>query len=298
MLRKISFNLTTFSIIVILTLTVAHAEERQAASEKKVVKPGDTVELRYACTLKNGEVVASTGKLPETEKRSSIYVPPKNSGDSTSLTVPRSERTCPSAKAGSFESEIEKRLLLKIIGREEGEKLRIELDSEGAPANEGPEGIVNVTRVRTRPKIMKMPVGDYEFRARKKPEVGQDFAIDPAFPGKVESVSENEVVIRFTGKPGETIHTPFGKGKVREEEDHYKVEIDAKVGDLVRTGRRVGRIIHVGEKILTIDYRHPFGFETLVCDVTVERIERSDSKPQETSSIRSIQGAGDETPSL
>lgn len=286
------------SVIVILTFPIAHTDENQAGKEKKVVKPGDTVELQYACTLKNGEVIASTNKLSESEKRSAIYVSSEKSGPSTFLTVPQSERTCPSTKSGSFESEIEKRLLIKIKGREEGEKIRIELDSEGSHSADGSEGIVNVARIRTRPKVMKMPVGDYEFRARRKPEVGQDFVIDPAFPGKVESIDENEVVIWFTGKPGEIIHTPFGKGKVREEEDHYKVEIDAKVGDLVRTGRKIGRIIHVGEKILTIDYRHPFGYETLTCDVKVERIERSDSKPKETSSIKSNQGAGDETPSL
>ena len=91
------------------------------------------------------------------------------------------------------------------------------------------------------PKEMAMPKGDYEFRARKAPEVGQEYFYDPAFPGRVTSVIETDVTIAFS-KRGDTIETPFGTGRVREEADRYKVDIDAKEGTLVRTGNKIGRI--------------------------------------------------------
>jgi FKBP-type peptidyl-prolyl cis-trans isomerase 2 len=117
-----------------------------------------------------------------------------------------------------------------------------------------------------------MPRGDYEFRARKTAEVGQSFAIDPSFPGRVESVTDKEVVIRFSAEPGSVIETPFGTGRIREEGENYKVDIDAREGKLVRTGNKIGRISKVDDKVIVIDYRHPFGYEALICDVTLNKV--------------------------
>jgi hypothetical protein len=119
---------------------------------------------------------------------------------------------------------------------------------------------------------MTMPKGDYEFRAKKAPELGQTFVLDPAFPGKVVSVTDKDVVIQFSAKPGEIIQTPFGPGRVRDEGKEYKVEIEAREGGLIRTGNRIGKISVPSERVIAVDYRHPFGYETLSCEVTVEKI--------------------------
>ena len=119
---------------------------------------------------------------------------------------------------------------------------------------------------------MKMPKGDYEYRAHKSPAAGQPFIIDPAFPGWVTAVSEQEVVIQFRAVPGNVIETPFGPGRIREEQDRYLVDIEAREGRLVRTGNRIGRIVKVDDKMILLDYRHPFGYETLMCDVTAVKV--------------------------
>ena len=57
--------------------------------------------------------------------------------------------------------------------------------------------------------------------------MGQEFPSDPAVPGKVVSVSETGVLVRFTAEPGKEVDTAFGKGTIRETPDHYEIAIDA-----------------------------------------------------------------------
>ena len=89
---------------------------------------------------------------------------------------------------------------------------------------------------------MRMTKDEYKSRTAKDPQEGADYIVDPVIPGKVASVSENEVLIRFFVQPGSVIDTPFGKGTVKENENNYEIIIDAPVGRLVRTRGLVGRI--------------------------------------------------------
>ncbi len=246
-----------------------------------VLEPGDSADLQYICRLKNGEIAASTENVDEAEQKSNIFVARKQTGSLAIVAIkpgePLPERPFPKP----FEVEIGERLARMVTGMKEGEKRQVELTAQMIPPMDEQSGFVRLSRVRTRPKKMKMPRSEYELRARKAPEVGQVFFIDPAFKGKVESVSEEEVVIRFE-RPGDVVETPFGKGYVREEGEDYKVEIDAREGSLVRTANTIGRIIAVTDKIITIDRRHPFGYETLICDVTVSRIKKAEANEDKT----------------
>lgn len=238
-----------------------------------VVKPGDWVEMRYLCRLKTGEVAASSDPVAETEKKSAIFKAEEQVAPAFILMAVSPDEPLPEQLwPGPFESEIQMLLARGLTGMKVGEKRRIELSAKMIPGINEQEGFAWLAKTRTRPKEMKMPRGDYEFRAQKTPEVGQTYFYDPAFPGKVERVTETDVIIRFTATPGDTIETPFGQGRIREEGDNYKVDIDAKEGTLVRTGNKIGRITKVDDKVITIDYRHPFGYEELGCDVTVVKI--------------------------
>ena len=93
---------------------------------------------------------------------------------------------------------------------------------------------LQLARVRVRPKEMRMTSGEFKARTGKEPEVGEEFTSDPEIPGKVASVSENEVLIRFFAQPGSVVDTPFGKGTIRENEKNYEIVIDTPVGKLVR----------------------------------------------------------------
>jgi len=246
-----------------------------AGSPERHVQAGDTASVHYLCRLGSGEIVAATDYVAESQPKSNIYVQREEAG-------PLSISAASSADAGltqvtpyeqrSLEEEIANQLALAVVGMKEGETRTTEIKAEDAPEVDAHKYIARLTRVRTRPKEMKMPKGDYEYRTGRSPEVGQEYSYDPAFPGRVVSVSAQEVTIRFFATPGSVIETPFGPGRIREEGQDYKVDIEAHKGALVRAASVVGRISDVDDKVITVDFGNPFGGEALLCDVTIEKI--------------------------
>ena len=242
--------------------------------QERRVQPGDTAIANFLCRLRSGEVVAATDSVAENQQKSNLFrqrqetnplsIQAVSAADAVQAQGPYNQR--------SLEEEISHQLASVIVGMKEGDSQSVELKAEDAPAQIAPQYIVQLNRVRTRPKEMKMPKGDYEHLARRSPEVGQEYTYDPDFPGKVESVSEQEVTIRLFATPGAVIDTPFGPGHIREEGQYYKMDIEAHKGALVRTGGMVGRISDVDDKVITIDFGNSFGGETLLCDVTVKKI--------------------------
>jgi FKBP-type peptidyl-prolyl cis-trans isomerase 2 len=177
----------------------------------------------------------------------------------------------------AFEDEIIYRLADTVVGMKEGEKRQVKLTAQDVVTRTEQDYVARLSRIRKRPKEMKMPLGDYRFRAGKAPEVGQSFAVDPAFPGRVEAVTDQDVLIRFT-KPGDVLETPLGIGHVQETETGYEVVIEARIGALIRVSNMVGRISGADDQVITLDFRNPFGGETFTCDVTVTGIKEIQAK--------------------
>lgn len=238
------------------------------------VKPGGIAQVRYTCLLK-GEIVAATGNPDPMQPKSNIFVMTKEPGV-ISVAAALPEATLTPTHEPAFEEEIADRLAAKIGGMKAGESRRVELVSQNIPQRDEKNFVVRIAKVRTRPKELIMTIEDYKAKTQKAPEAGQLFIIDPAFPGKIASVTDKEVVIKFP-KPADLIQTPFGTGRVSEEGPNYRVVIDARKGALTRMGGMIGRIVAVDDKSITIDYRNPFGGETLICDVTVEKV--AEEKP-------------------
>jgi FKBP-type peptidyl-prolyl cis-trans isomerase 2 len=156
----------------------------------------------------------------------------------------------------------------------------VQVTAQDIPLATDQNYIVKLARVRTRPKEMKFTLSEYRNRTHTAPELGQSFAVDPSFPGTVTAVTGQDVVVMFYAKPGDIVKTPFGPGLIHEEGPDYKIDIDARKGGLTRAGAMIGRIVDVDDKTITVDYRNPFGYETLTCEVTIEKI--ADAKPTES----------------
>jgi FKBP-type peptidyl-prolyl cis-trans isomerase 2 len=252
-----------------------HPDPPTAGAPERHVWPGNTASVRYLCRLRSGEVVAATDSVAESLPKSNIYLQREEAGPLSIAAVSAADAARAQAapyEQRSLEEEITYQLAIAIDGMKEGDTRTIDIKAEDAPASLAHQYIARLTRVRTRPKEMKMPKGDYEYRTQRSPEVGQEFSYDPDFPGRVGSVSDQEVTIRFFATPGAVIETPFGPGHIREEGRDYKMDIEARKGALVRAAAMVGRIADVDDKVITIDFGNPFGGETLLCDVTVEKI--------------------------
>jgi len=242
------------------------------AAEKNVIKLGDKVGIQFTCQFPNGEIAASTSTavaIDPSLRKSPVYLPAF--GDDP-IEVTAGEIGPAKSFPIPFEDEILIRIAPSLVGMTPGETRTIEIHSERPPNVPLDEQFVQLSLVRQRPKEIRMTKAEYKSRTGKDPEVGAEFVLDPAIPGKVASVSESEVLIRFSAQPGSKVETPFGKGTIRENGDKYEIVIDAVEGRLVRTKVFVGCISNVLNRTFTLDYGNPFGGEHLTCDVKAERI--------------------------
>jgi len=245
----------------------------------KVIRTGDVADIHFLCKLRTGEIVAATDKLEGQQAalpRSGIFLVrskdgpvPVKAADALPALPPGGER--------AFEAEIIDRLGEVLVGMKEGESRAVNLTAEELPERKEEAYVVKLVRVRENPKEMKMTINEYRSRTGKSPEVGQSVIFDTKIPGHVETITEGEVVIRFSAQAGDTVATPFGPGRIRETEKTYEIVIDAQKGALIRTAHLVGRISEVDENSITLDYRNPFGGESIICDVAVEKIEAAKS---------------------
>jgi FKBP-type peptidyl-prolyl cis-trans isomerase 2 len=241
------------------------------AAETDLIKPGDKVGIQYTCRFKNGEIASSTSTevARNTEPKSSIFLP-RSKDDPIAVTAEESSKSQPPHGFIAFEDEIVTQLAHSITGMPMDGSRTIELHTDRITGLPPKDESLQLARVRVRPKEIKMTADEFKTRTGKEPAVGAEVTSGAEIPGKVVSVSENVVLVRYSVHPGSVIDMPFGKATVRENEKNYEIVIDPTIGKLVRMQALVGRISEVQDQMFTVDYGHPFGGETLTCDVKVE----------------------------
>lgn len=241
-------------------------------SEPYTVRPGDKANVHFTCRLKNGDVVASSypSVASDPKLRKSVIFVPRPKDTPISMAAGEPDAISGRNEERGLEGEIIHRLSGAIVGLPVGELRTRAIQAGRLQGKKKGEYLLQVARVRQRVKEMQFSRDEYEMRVGKAAEVGQPFVIDPTVPGKVFSVTESEVVVRFFASAGDKVATPFGEGTVKELSDRYEIVLDAHPGTLVRSGGYVGSITSVDDRFITIDYSQPFGGEELLCDVLVE----------------------------
>ncbi|HUI66754.1 MAG TPA: hypothetical protein VL087_00910 [Nitrospirota bacterium] len=266
------------------THQMLQADHAPAAATERLIQPGDTASIRYLCRLPSGDVAAATDHVADNLPKSNIYVQRLESGPLSLSAISPAEAKRPELtpfSERSFEDEIQNQLGQAIVGMKEGERRTAEIKSEDAVPSVPEKYLARLNRVRTQPKVVVMQKHTYEYLTNQTPEIGQAYTYDTDFPGKVESISDKDVTIKIFVTPG-TKETLFGPGRIREEGDNYILDIDARKGALVRATGMVGRISYVDDKSFTVDFGNAFGGETLLCDVTVEKIADANLRTSET----------------
>ena len=260
------------------TATKKTAPQPAAAGDEvkgTVVKAGDELEAYFTCRLENGEVAASTyveGPGDPPVAKAAIFVP-RAAKTPVTLVAGKEPVTFDKWPFRGFEGEIMYQLSQAIVGLSTGERHSLAIRAEGVSEPKEGDHLINISRVRQRAREMRLTPEEYKERTGREAEVGQEVTYEPALPGRVESVSQKEVLVRFTGEPDKEVKTPFGKGTIRETAEGYEIAIDARPGTLVRSGKLVGHIARVTDRDITVDYSHPFGGEPLLCDVLVEPLK-------------------------
>ncbi len=241
------------------------------AADANVVKPGDKVGIQFTCRFKNKEIASSTSTAvaKSAAPKSAIFLP-RSIDDPVAVTAEESSKLQQPKDFIAFEDEIITQIAHSITVMPMNGSKTIELHADRITGLPPKDEFLQLARVREYPKEIRMTIDEFKTRAHKEPVVGEELKLGPEIPGKVASVSENEVLIRSFAQPGSVVDMPFGKGTIRETEKNYEIVIDASVGQLVRTRGLVGRVSDVQDRMFTIDYGNPFGGETLTCDVKVE----------------------------
>jgi hypothetical protein len=263
---------------------VGDLAQSPADLKTQIVEPDDVADMQYICRINNGDIIAAAGPVPADAKKSGIYLEPGDSSvcASTLEAAKPDEPLAPRDRPAGLENEIRERLARKIVGMKQGESRVIELTADMIPAPDENSGFSRLATTRNRPKEIRVPVEQFKSRYGRDARVGEILPLDPAFTARVESVTEQEVITRVIPVPDKEVKTPFGRARVREEVEAFYVDTDAKEGTLVRLGPLTGRIVSVTDKMITIDNRHPFGYETLTCDVTITGVTKAgDSKIEE-----------------
>ncbi|SPF31221.1 conserved exported hypothetical protein [Syntrophobacter sp. SbD1] len=261
-----------FSTLFILSVLFVFLAVELPAAEKAAIKTGDKVGLQFTCRFPNGEIAASTSSAVAADKslRKSVVFVPRSIDDP--LEVAAGQAAAAKKFPVPFLDEIVGRIAASLPGMSHGKTQTIKIHSERAADVPEKEQFLELARIKAYPKEIRMTRDEYKSRAAKDAEVGADVEIDPLVTAKVASVSENEVVIRTTAKPGAVVETDFGKATIRENGNQIEIVIEAAKGTLVRMGPVVGRICDAQDKMFTIDFGNPLAGETLACEVKAEPI--------------------------
>lgn len=259
-----------------LTALVAGLAGCVTTGGDRIVKSGDPVNLRFTCRFPSGDLAATTYPALVEDARiskSAVFIPKK---DGEPVPVTAGERIGnPNRGQGlEFEYAIADRLADLAVGKPLGEAWSAAVTAERTPVRDGERQALELALVRVRPKEVRLTREEFCRQSECSadgPRLGDPFAYDPQFHGSVTGLKEDEVVVSIKPPPGGEIVTVFGTGKVRELPDRYEIPLEVKIGRLVRMGGLVGVISEIGDRTFTVDFSHPFGGETLQCDVLAEK---------------------------
>src|SRR5208283_642996 len=111
-----------------------------------------------------------------------------------------------------FEAQVLNELLATVVGRSPGEYKNVDLRLKPVSASNPREHDLHMALVRQREKEMRIPLSVYNERFDEAPQVGEELMVDPDIPGKIESVTDSEVIVKLQAQPGTVAELPFGKG--------------------------------------------------------------------------------------
>ncbi|MBN1625270.1 MAG: hypothetical protein JW944_01995 [Deltaproteobacteria bacterium] len=270
------------SLGVIISITGCQTANKNIVTEHRVIKAGDKVTVDFTCRLKDGGIVMTTDAdvlKDENKAKAGIFLPLKEY-EPIPIVAGSGKGGPDYGKLKSLENEILEELSLVVAGMEEGSSASFEITSESTLGLNEDERYLSLSRVRRQPKKQKVNPVAFEKSQGRAPVPG-DIVLSEEIEGvsiTVVSVTEKEMEVRLEAKEGTMVYTPLGKGTIYDAGDYYKIIIDIHEGQLIRSGVIVGRVTVVEEDRFTIDYGHPFGYETLVCDVMAKKDRTANEK--------------------
>ncbi len=249
------------------------------AGYSQVINPGDRILADITCLLKNGDIIMTTDEAlanNEAQHKSDIFLPFKEYGplDIMAGAEPEKPPVLMLLDRG-FEGAVTSWLQKTVVGMKEGEAKRLEMTAsvpEGLPDN---ERYLSLSRQMKRKLKQRIPLEAFRKIVGKDPEIGMMHDFSPELKCVVTAFDQEGVDTRLIVEDGRKVSTPWGPGTLKIlDEETYAVEVNPRVGQLIRTAHLVGRISGVKEDTFIIDYGNPLGGETICCDIEIMEVKK------------------------
>lgn len=240
---------------------------------QKPIAPGDTVQLDYTCRLEDGAILATTHReiaYDEHAHLSYAFIYLKSYQPAVVKTDPGIQ-PWPKPMLHPLMDEIAFQLSKQLAGLGYDESHRVTITTGEIPNLPDMERFIQYAKTMRRPKKRSVPKAQFIANTGKEPELGEMLFTDAPVQWKVTGIQSDRVALEYLAEDGLKINMPYGEAVLRDRGDHFDLEIDARVGNLVRVGPYIGRISELDDRVFKADFAHPFGGRTLACEVTTRR---------------------------
>lgn len=241
-----------------------------ATTQPSVVGYGETVAFDFTCRTDDGAIVVTTQKETVFDKGANVsnaFVPLEKYTPAL-VTVGAEVPQLSNQMPHPLIDEVSNRIAMQLEGSLYSRTRHVRVAAEAINDLPEHERILQFARTMQRPKHKRIPKAQFIKNTGKEPELGEMLFTESAVQWKVTAIGDDSVEVQYMAQDGMTLTLPYGKAVVKEQRDHYDLEISAVEGNLVRIGPYVGRISEVGDRLFTVDFSHPFGGRTLDCAVT------------------------------
>jgi FKBP-type peptidyl-prolyl cis-trans isomerase 2 len=241
-------------------------------SDQRLIEPGTEAAIRFTCWFSTGEIAVTTDENTTQNsslKKSSVF---KERGTYGPFIITSGDTLENNWLAGTrgFEGAVTALIAEAIVGMRVGESRRIRIEPTPGMMHSDTE-VLPVAKVWKRPKQISLSPDQYKSQTGFYPEAGQTYYEFP-LSYKVAEVTPDRVRIVFDAASGTVILTSFGEAIVKETEKEYEISYLTKTGQLIRVGDMVGVVSNENDSMFKVDFRHPFGGNSLDCQVVVDKL--------------------------
>jgi FKBP-type peptidyl-prolyl cis-trans isomerase 2 len=269
------FQPALVTLAVLMTASCAHFQTPSAPP----LQPGQEAWIHYTCRLPDDQIAATTHQevvKNQSLKKSNIYRTNASGLEPVKVTAtgPAQCPECLTDKNRGFVEHITIRLEREIIGMQAGESREVLIDAELMQGLRKEDRYLRFARRWQLPKTETIARAHFIKAYEQEPVVGDEITWKHYFQAKIADVSETEVTLEILSAESREMESMWGPAVIRDAgEDFFEVQLtELYVGRLVRLGPLVGRVSEVGDKMFTTDFGHPFGGETLRCDIEVASV--------------------------
>lgn len=245
-----------------------------------VITFGQPVQVDYTCESKNGGLAATTsaeaGKAADIA-RAAIFAAPPAYGPVLMTAGEIAECTECDRDKRDFRLVLEETIQKQLVGLQTGRKTLMAVATDELLMDEQ-EGTIKIRRSQSRLRVKPFDGKQLQEMLGRLPLAGETVIPEGSsvLPFKVLEIKGPAVLVEFQLDPAQPFPTPFGPATIEASDgQEFRIRINPAIGHLVRSGGLIGRVVAFDDDYITLDYRHPFGYEELLCQVTVAEAEAS-----------------------